>query len=117
MSLTGNPTLYRCVRKSVWHPEPGAQLNYTHAFVMVEDDYFPFMQIEVPPYTIKIIKDKKSAKSVISKTIRKPKHKLDKSKNREYEYQEILTIDAEITLPWHDRSKVLERILTYLIFS
>jgi hypothetical protein len=117
MVVTANPVLFRCTRKSVWHPAQGTQLEYTHAFVMVDGDDFPFMQIEVPPYTIKIIKDKNGDKSVISKTVPKTKHRLDKSKNKEYVYKELITVDAAINLPWHDRLKVLDRIMTYLIFS
>ena len=120
MSPTANPSLLRCSRRSIWYPEPGSQLEYTHAFVMVPDDSsgeFPWMQIEVPPYTIKVIRSKDSAKSVITKTIRKPKHRFDKSKNKEYITEDILTIEAAIDLPWGNRQNVLDRIHTYLVFS
>lgn len=119
MVLTDNPTVYKCPQRALWFPEPGAQLSYIHAFVMVVKDQedFPWMQIEVPPYTIVVTKSKDSAKSVIKKTVRKKKSKYDKSKNKEYEYKEIIEIDEAVELPWNDRPKVIDRIHTYLVFS
>lgn len=120
MQQTANPSLFRCASRSVWHPEPGSQLEFTHAFVMLPEDegnIFPWMQIEIPPYTIRVVRDKSSAKSTILKTIRKQKSRWDKSKNKEFTTQELLTIDAAIDLPWHDRQTVLGRIHSYLVFS
>ena len=119
MAPTANPSLYRCPKKSIWYPDTGSQLVFTHSFIMIpeENGVFPWMQIEVPPYTIKVIRSKNSAKSVITKTVLKTKHRFDKSKNKEYVAEEILTIDAAIDLPWNDRQTVLGRIHTYLVFS
>ena len=117
MSVTGlNPNIYQCQRIKVWVPEIKAKLDNIHATFYVEPltQQVTYKVIEMGAFSFTIQDDHQKKSTVIRKVKELPKRPKEA---RTFESETILKLSAAIDLPWNDKSKVMERVRMYLLFS
>ena len=107
-----------CPPRKISFLELNTILEVSHATLYFdEEENIIFQQLIIDKYTFKIYDDPKERKTVILRLQKKERLPFRHSKVKEFEWKEILTIPAVVTLPWNKPKKVVERVKTYLVFS
>ena len=110
---------YWCAKRQEYVQDFGTSVDVVDYFVYVDPDGRHSSRIiEIPPYKFSITDEKSCRKTEVYKTVLNdlPPWSVE-DKSMFLQKKHILTIPAVMNLPWHDRSKVLERLKLYLLFS
>ena len=118
MQQTGNPTLHICPPRKISFPRFNTILEMSHASIAVDaDGKVIWKNIVSGEYSFLIYDDLLDQKTIIKCLNRAEKNLGILSKNKEFEWKELITINAVVDLPWRNTAKVAEHVKTYIVFS
>jgi len=116
MQQAGNPNIHVCPPRKINFSKLNALLEISHASVYVnEEGKITYQKIIAAEYSFEIFSDQ--PKTIIK--VLKPVKRFpgDHSSNKKFEFQELITINAVVDLPWHNYPRVRESVKTYIVFS
>lgn len=117
MQQAGNPNIHVCPPRKINFPKLNTTLEISHATVYVnENGKITYQKIVAAEYSFEIFSD--SEPKTIIKVLKKvEKTAWDHSTNKQFKFQDLITINAVVTLPWRNFPKVRDCVKTYIVFS
>lgn len=115
-----NPDMYYCTKRKIWMQDLGMHLDIIDATIYLAPDGQQTLKIiEVPPYSFTITDDNCCKQSTVVRKVIPQDRTFPPGplRARTLERKIVLSVDAAMKLPWHDKEKVLERMKMYLLFS